>query len=183
MIASHPEVQEKLHEEIDRVFRGDTTRPCTMEDLEEMEYLECVIKEALRLCPSVPFIGREVQEDFTHVDGTKVYRGTTAAVFIYFLHRDPKQFPDPERFDPDRFLPENSKGRSPYAYVPFSAGSRNCIGQRFAQLEEKAILSWLLRRFRLKTNQSVEELHVSFQLILRSENPVLVQLEPRHSIA
>ena len=179
-IASHPEVQEKLHEEIDRVFAGDTTRPCTMEDLEELEYLERVIKETLRLFPSVPFIGREVQEDFVHVDGTKILRGTTAAVFIHFLHRDPKHFPDPEKFDPDRFLPENSKGRSPYAYIPFSAGSRNCIGQRFALLEEKVILSWILRRFRLKTHQSVAELRLSFELILRSENDVLVQLQPRN---
>ena len=66
MIASHPEVQRKLHEEIDRVFGDDCNRPCTIEDLNELEYLECVIKETLRLFPSVPFIGREVQEDFYH---------------------------------------------------------------------------------------------------------------------
>ena len=66
MIASHPEVQQKLHREIDRIFDGDCSRPCTMEDLNQLEYLECVIKETLRLFPSVPFIGREVQEDFYH---------------------------------------------------------------------------------------------------------------------
>jgi len=179
-IASHPDVQQKLHEEIDRVFSNDTTRSCSMEDLEELEYLERVIKETLRLFPSVSFIGREVQEDFVHVDGTKILRGTTAAVFIHFLHRDPKHFPEPEKFDPDRFLPENSKDRSPYAYIPFSAGSRNCIGQRFALLEEKIILSWILRRFTLKTRQTVDELHLSFELILRSQNDVLIELWPRN---
>ncbi len=66
MIASHPEVQQKLHEEIDRVFGTDHDRPCTTEDLNELNYLECVIKETLRLFPSVPFIAREVQEDFEY---------------------------------------------------------------------------------------------------------------------
>lgn len=179
MIALHPEVQQKLHEEIDRVFGDDDSRPCTMVDLNELEYLERVIKETLRLFPSVPFIGREVQEDFVH-NGYKILRGTTAVLFIYFLHRDPKYFPDPERFDPDRFLPENTVGRAPYAYIPFSAGSRNCIGQRFAMLEEKVMLSSILRQFKIKTVQSTKELRISFELILRSETAALIQLERRH---
>ena len=66
MIASHPEVQQKLREEVDRVFGKDRDRHCTMEDIEELQYLECVIKETLRLFPSVPFIAREVQEDFMY---------------------------------------------------------------------------------------------------------------------
>ncbi|CAF4209047.1 unnamed protein product [Adineta steineri] len=179
MIASHPQVQQKLHEEMDRVFGDDLDRPCTIEDLNELEYLECVIKESLRLYPSVPFIAREVQEDFMY-HGYKLLRGTTAVIFIYYIHRDPKHFPDPERFDPDRFLPENSIGRSPYAYVPFSAGSRNCIGQRFAMLEEKVILSSILRRYKLKTSQSLDDLQLSFELILRSVNGAHVELELRH---
>ncbi|CAF1109070.1 unnamed protein product [Adineta steineri] len=179
MIASHPQVQQKLHEEMDRVFGDDYDRPCTSEDLNELEYLECVIKESLRLYPSVPIIAREVQKDFVY-HGYKLLRGTTAIIVIYYIHRDPKNFPDPERFDPDRFLPENGVGRSPYAYVPFSAGSRNCIGQRFAMLEEKVILSSILRRFKLKTSQSPDDLHLSFELILRAENGAHVQLELRH---
>jgi cytochrome P450 family 4 subfamily V len=195
MIASHPEVQQKLHEEIDRVFGTDHDRPSTIEDLNELNYLECVIKETLRLYPSVPFIAREVQEDFEysniHVNlfsnipsifclgGFKVLRGSSAAIFIYYIHRDPKHFSNPDRFDPDRFLPENSVDRPPYAFIPFSAGSRNCIGQRFAMLEEKVMLSWILRRFRLKTSQTPDELNLSFEVILRSEHGAFVALENR----
>lgn len=199
MIASHEKVQIKLHEEIDRVFQGDSTRPCTMEDLDELEYLECVIKETLRLYPSVPFIAREVQDDFefskqmfhvcfinqiyffrfTSLEGQKILRGSTAVLFICFVHRNAEAFPNPDQFNPDRFLQENGNERSPFAFIPFSAGSRNCIGQRFAMLEEKVILSWLLRKFRLSTPMKAEDLRLSFEVILRSENDVLIQVEPR----
>ncbi len=115
-----------------------------------------------------------------NLDDYKILRGSTAVMFIYYIHRDPEQFRDPDRFDPDRFLPENSVGRLPYAFVPFSAGSRNCIGQRFAMLEEKVMLSGILRRFKLKTSQSRDELHISFEIILRSEHGAFVQLEQRY---
>ncbi|CAF4875605.1 unnamed protein product, partial [Rotaria sp. Silwood2] len=109
--------------------------------------------------------------------GYKVLKGSTAVIFIYYIHRDPKHFSDPDRFDPDRFLPENSHDRSSFAFVPFSAGSRNCIGQRFAMLEEKSMLSWILRRYKLKTSQTRDDLHLSFEIILRSEHGAFVQLE------
>lgn len=113
------------------------------------------------------------------LDNHRLLKGTTATIFIHFIHRDPKHFPNPEQFDPDRFRPENSHDRSPYAFVPFSAGSRNCIGQRFAMLEEKVVLSSILRRFHLKTRQSQEALRLSFEVILRSEHGVFIELEKR----
>lgn len=93
-----------------------------------MRYLENCIKESLRIYPSVPVISRSATEDIM-LAGHRVPKDTTILVHIYDLHHDEKLFPDPEKFDPDRFLLENSAGRHPYAYIPFSAGPRNCIGR------------------------------------------------------
>uniref|UniRef100_A0A8V5GVD2 Uncharacterized protein n=1 Tax=Melopsittacus undulatus TaxID=13146 RepID=A0A8V5GVD2_MELUD len=108
-------------------WTGNTERPITMDDLKELRYLECVLKEALRLFPSVPLFARALRDDCS-IRGYQIPKGTNVVVITYALHRDPEIFPDPEEFKPERFLPENCKGRHPYAYVPFSAGPRNCIG-------------------------------------------------------
>lgn len=78
-------------------------------------------------------------------------KGETAVIFAYMIHRDEKYYPNADKFDPDRFLSENSKDRHPYAYIPFSAGRRNCIGQRFALMEEKVLLANILRCFEIKS--------------------------------
>ncbi|KAJ6668615.1 hypothetical protein lerEdw1_012097 [Lerista edwardsae] len=126
LLANNPETQIKLHRELDEVF-GDSDRHITMDDLKQLRYLDCVIKEALRLFPSVPFFARSLKED-CYIRGFKVPKGADALIVPYALHRDPSSFPEPEEFRPERFFPENSAGRHPYAYVPFSAGPRNCIG-------------------------------------------------------
>ena len=82
-------------------------------------------------------------------------KGFTISIPTYALHHMEEYYPDPEKFDPDRFLPQNSKDRHPFAYIPFSAGRRNCFGQRFAQMEEKIVLAHNLRKFeRLGVNIS-----------------------------
>ncbi|CAM4815651.1 unnamed protein product [Rotaria magnacalcarata] len=102
-------------------------------------------------------------------------------IFIYGVHHDPNVFPQPERFDPNRFYEstEVNEERSPYAFVPFSAGSRNCIGQRFAQLEEKTILSTLLRRYTFRATQTIDELKLCFEAIIRPEVPIKLIVEHR----
>jgi len=158
MIASHPDVQKRIHEELDEVFEGDRNRPVTIPDLGKLKYLDMVMKESLRICPPIPVIFRHIHQDiplgklarlfafsfnkispcpklivsFPFVwldDGKAIPAGTSIALNILELHRDPTVFPDPMKFDPDRFLPENCLGRSAYAFVPFAAGPRNCIGK------------------------------------------------------
>ncbi|KAI9560160.1 hypothetical protein GHT06_014171 [Daphnia sinensis] len=180
LIGNHPEVQEKVNEELNRVF-GNADRPVTMADLSELKYLECCIKEALRLYPSVPFFSRLVKED-TSICGYDIPAGASLVAMSYVIHRDPTYFPDPERFQPDRFFPENARGRHPYAYVPFSAGPRNCIGQKFAMMEEKVILASVLRRFHVKALDKPADLHVVTELILRPLDAIRVRLTRRTSL-
>ncbi|GBN14195.1 Cytochrome P450 4V2 [Araneus ventricosus] len=125
-IGLHPEVQKKIVEELDEIFQNDNDREVTCEDLTKLKYLECTIKETFRLYPPVPFFLRECNETF-EVLGHKVHRGSLCFIFPYALHRDRESFPNPEKFIPERFFPENSRERHPYAYIPFSAGPRNCI--------------------------------------------------------
>ncbi|XP_059541621.1 cytochrome P450 4V2-like isoform X2 [Myotis daubentonii] len=181
LLGCYPEVQKTLDSELDEVF-GNSDRPVTLEDLRKLKYLECVIKETLRIFPSVPIIARELNED-CDVGGYKVVKGSQILIIPYALHRDPRYFPDPEEFKPERFFPENSMGRHPYAYVPFSAGPRNCIGQRFAMMEEKVVLSCILRHFWVESNQKREELGLAGEVILRPINGIWIKLKRRNADA
>ncbi|XP_050722916.1 cytochrome P450 4C1-like isoform X2 [Eriocheir sinensis] len=173
----NPELQARVQEELDSIF-GDSDRPATMEDLKQMKYLENCIKESHRILPSVPFFGRELNEDLI-IDNQRVPAGVTVLLMIFKLHRNAEQFPDPDRFDPDRFLPENVAKRHPFAYVPFSAGPRNCIGQRFAMMEEKVALSSVLRNFKVVSDIPESELQLLGELILRPRGGIPLRLLPR----
>ncbi|XP_070185260.1 cytochrome P450 4V2-like [Littorina saxatilis] len=177
LIGADSKVQNRVQEELDRVF-GNMDRMPSMDDLKELRYLECCIKEALRLYPSVPYFGRTTTEE-TQIGGFTVPKGVTAVIFTAAIHRDARWFPDPERFDPDRFLPENAAKRHPYAYIPFSAGLRNCIGQKFALLEEKAVLSSIFRHFRVTPCQTREDLLPVGELILRPQKGIKIELTAR----
>lgn len=178
ILGCYPDVQQKVFDEIDSIFNG-TDRPATLADLNEMKYLERVIKESMRIFPPVPVLGRILSED-VQLDEYLIPKGTSVTIQVYYLHRDPRFFPDPEKFDPDRFLPDNIEGRNPYAYIPFSAGSRNCIGQKFAMYEEKAVLSSIIRKFRWKSVDKRDDLFIMRELILKSYNGMKVKLERRN---
>ena len=122
LLGQHSEIQERLYEEIREVM-GDS-KIVTYEMLSQFHYLEMVLKESLRLYPSVPGIGRVLTEDLD-VEGVTVPAGTDVNIGINAIHHNPLLWTAPEKFDPERWTPENSEGRDPYQYVPFSAGPRN----------------------------------------------------------
>ncbi|XP_068622542.1 cytochrome P450 4C1-like [Battus philenor] len=175
LLADHEEVQERIYEECKSIF-GDSDRTPNWSDLAEMKYLEATIKEILRLYPSVPFIGRRITEDFM-LDDIRVKKGTEVLVHIYDLHRREDIYPNPEAFIPERFL--NGEVRHPYAFVPFSAGPRNCIGQRFAMLEMKCALSEICRSFKLAPKTKGYRPLITVDIVLRPVDPIMVKFIPR----
>jgi cytochrome P450 len=123
-------------------------RRLTHEDVPRLRYTVQVLREALRLCPPAPAVGRMVTADI-EVDGYRLPAGTVAVVAIYAMHRDPALWEDPLRFDPDRFSPERCKGRNRWQYLPFGGGPRACIGDHFAMLEATLALATILRRVKI----------------------------------
>jgi cytochrome P450 len=145
-------------------------------------YLNCAIKESLRLYPPVPYISREAKENAV-IGGKNILKGCSVAVFIYQIHRDERYFPEPEEYKPERFLKFDSvkNNQNPYTYIPFSAGRRNCIGQRFAMLEIKVILVNILRYFKIECNQNYKDLKPYCYMIFKGENPIKVTLKEREN--
>ncbi|GAB0090421.1 Cytochrome P450 [Sergentomyia squamirostris] len=178
LLAHHQDAQERVYQEIKTALEDNDNQDLATNELNELEYTSRVIKECLRLYPPVPFITRSVTEDMK-IENEIIPEGSIVHIHIFDLHRDPEQFPDPERFDPDRFLPENVEKRHPYAYVPFSAGPRNCIGQKFALLEIKALLQHVLMQYRLTPVTTREEIQFVGDIILRAKTPIKVKFNLR----
>jgi len=178
LLATHPEIQRKCWEELDDIFDGDQDREATSDDLARMKYLECCIKESLRLYQSVPVMSRVLAEDI-EILGYKIPANTNIILANFILHRNKEAFPNPDTFDPDRFSSLNTVKRHPYAYVPFSAGPRNCIGQKFALMEEKVMISSLLRKFSFHSDLRPEDIPLLAELILRPKNGLQVSIQKR----
>lgn len=145
LVARHPEVEQRLRDEVD----GLGFRPVGVHDLPRLTYVRQVLDETLRLYPPFPLMGRQASEDDV-VDGYRVRKDTVVCICCYVTHRHPDFWPDAERFDPDRFLPERTAGRHKLAYFPFGAGPRVCIGNHFALMEMTLLLARLVQRWRLE---------------------------------
>lgn len=144
-IARYPEVQERVRAEVDAEL-GD--RVPTIEDLSRLPYVRATVDETLRLyTPAWQTMRRAIGDD--EIDGYRIPAGSAMYLNIMMLHQHRDHWPDPERFDPDRFLPENSAGRQRNTYIPFGAGPRICIGKHFALTELQVILAMVMQRYRL----------------------------------
>ncbi|XP_052892668.1 cytochrome P450 4d1-like [Anopheles moucheti] len=178
-LAKHQDIQQKLYEEIDAVLGKEAGSIfLTNSLLQELKYLDMVIKESLRLVPPVPFIGRKLLEDM-EMNGTVLPAGTTVSLDIFCLHRNPAVFPEPEKFIPERFSDENEIKRGPYDYIPFSAGSRNCIGQKYALLEMKVTIVKLLASYKILPGESIDQVRFKADLVIRSTGGIPVKLVKR----
>ncbi|MFB7463070.1 cytochrome P450 [Streptomyces sp. NPDC056224] len=165
LLARHPEVQERAREEIGRVL-GDRTPGAA--DLDRLPYLTQVLKEAMRLYPAAPVIGRNAVAA-TEVGGYAVPAGANVILAPWVTHRHPRYWPDPDRFDPDRFTPEAEAGRPRYAWFPFGGGPRACIGQHFSMLESVIALAMILRAYEFEAVDT--DIPVSAGITLRTDGP------------
>jgi cytochrome P450 len=183
LLAKHPEVNVRLHAQVDDVLGG---RPPSSADVPRLQYAEHVIAETLRLYPTAWAIGREAVRD-TQLGGERVSKGTTVIASPWVLHRDPRFFDEPQAFRPERWADGASPGsdgslaqRLPrFAYVPFGGGQRVCIGSSFAQLEATLLLATIVQRFRLELARPDEPVDPLPVVTLRPRDPVPMQLTAR----
>nr|XP_054949275.1 cytochrome P450 4A22 isoform X2 [Pan paniscus] len=170
-LATHPKHQERCREEIHGLL-GDGAS-ITWNHLDQMPYTTMCIKEALRLYPPVPGIGRELSTPVTFPDGRSLPKGIMVFLSIYGLHHNPKVWPNPEVFDPSRFAPGSAQHS--HAFLPFSGGSRNCIGKQFAMNELKVATALTLLRFELLPDPTRIPIPMA-RLVLKSKNGIHLHL-------
>ena len=171
-LAKHPEHQEKVREEVRSVLMGREW--LEYDDLKELKYTQWCIKEAMRLYPPVFVIFREASKDL-QVCGYTIPKGMHIFIPIYTVHHQPDIWPNPEEFDPLRFHPSNAEGRDPYAYMPFSAGHRNCIGHNFAMNEERVVVASIVHRFALSLEEG-HKVEIVPKVVLRTKDDIKVRL-------
>jgi len=144
LLHQHPEVEARLHAEVDSVLAG---RVPTLEDLPQLPYTRMVVDEALRLYPPVYVLSRKVVKE-DELCGFRIQAGSSVDLSPYATHRLPELWEQPEQFRPERFTPEQVAKRPRFAYFPFIAGPRQCIGNSFALMEAQVITACISQRFR-----------------------------------
>lgn len=155
-LARNQAVQDKLRAHVQSVLKKHSGQ-VTYEALKDMTYLEQCINEGMRMYPPVPMLQRSASEDYK-LPGTNVVlpKNTTVAFPIYSFHHDPKNYPKPENYDPERFSPQEVAKRHPFAFLPFGEGPRNCIGERFGMMQVKVGMVYLIANYRFTLNSKTQ---------------------------
>ncbi|KAF5288514.1 hypothetical protein FQA39_LY15382 [Lamprigera yunnana] len=160
-LAINAEIQERLRNEVDATL-SKTNEELTYENLMSMKYLDMVISETLRKWPSLTFTDRRSVKSFVleaenpNESSVLLEKGVYITVPISAIHRDPKYYPNPEKFDPERFNEENKRNVQPYTYLPFGGGPKNCIGSRFALMEAKLLISEVICKFEIVPTEKTQ---------------------------
>lgn len=175
MLGTHPEVLEKLQEEVDKVIPHEGI--AGYEQLSSLKYTYQVIQESMRFYPPAWEFDRIAINDDV-VLGTPIPKGSIIMICPYLIHRDPRFWEDPLHIKPERFSEENEKNIVPYSYIPFGAGPRACIGKNFAMMEAVLILANLSRRFKVQVNPFPEPQRETL-MTMRPKNGVFVRLQKR----
>ncbi|MGA9524811.1 MAG: cytochrome P450 [Myxococcaceae bacterium] len=177
LLAQNPDVEARLHAEVDEVLQG---RLPTWDDFPRLEYTGRVLMEALRLYPPAWFIARQAIEADV-IMGYPIPAKGWVATALYSIHRDPRFWKDPHRFDPDRFLPGESASRPKYAYLPFGTGDRACIGKPLADLEGRLTLGVLAQRFRPRLPRPVPDVLHPLSVPLQVSGGIPMEIVPRQA--
>ncbi|XP_036604529.1 cytochrome P450 3A24-like [Trichosurus vulpecula] len=176
-LATHPEIQQKLQKEIDAVLPNKEA--VTYDALAQIEYLDMVIHETLRMFPIVSRMERVAKKTVV-INGLTIPKGTVVMAPAFVLHHDPEYWPEPEEFRPERFSKDNKGSINPYVYLPFGTGPRNCIGMRFALMNIKVATSRLLQEFSFRTCKETQiPLKLSKRPLLSPAVPIVLQAVPR----
>nr|UEN71151.1 cytochrome P450 4AV17 [Meteorus pulchricornis] len=178
-LASHPEIQEKTRQDIWKAIHDNGG--LTYQALREMTYLEAVVLETLRKYPPAPITSRRCEYPY-QIPGTeiKLPAGMRVVIPIYGIHHDPEYYPDPDKFNPDRFTEKNGMMKRPYTFLPFGEGPRNCIGIRFAMVQAKmGIISFLKRHEIIVSEKTVVPIKLSRRsIVTSSENGFWLRIKP-----
>ncbi|KAF2885094.1 hypothetical protein ILUMI_21097 [Ignelater luminosus] len=177
MLGMFSEIQDKVYEEVMDVLGSD--RPVECKDLIKFVYLERVIKETMRLFPVGPLLVRAITEDI-ELDNAVIPAGSSVVMFIMALHLDPEIWPNPKKFNPDRFLPEEVAKRHPYSWLPFSGGPRNCVGPKYAMMAMKALIATVIRKYRFSTEyKTIDDIKLKADLMLKPVDGYKLAVELR----
>ncbi|KAJ8013575.1 hypothetical protein DPEC_G00031200 [Dallia pectoralis] len=174
-LSQNQDYQNRCRDEVNNLLQDRQTEDIEWDDLNNLPFTTMCIKESLRLHSPVSAVTRRYTEDM-HVPGDRVIpKGSICLLSIYGVHHNPEIWPDPDVYNPMRFDPENSKGRSSHAFIPFSSGPRNCIGQKFAMVELRVVIALTIRRYRVTSGP--EKIKRLPQLVLRAEGGLWLHLE------